>query len=84
MFGRGGGWGIAFPVHALSIVVGGLAVRPGYHEGRLEPREVLALTLSFDHDVVDGAPAARFTERFRRLIEAADGLPDPPPSSEDL
>lgn len=84
MFGRGGGWGIAFPVHSLSIVVGGLAVRPGYHEGRLEPREMLALTLSFDHDVVDGAPAARFTERLRRLIEAADGLPDPRPSSEDL
>jgi pyruvate/2-oxoglutarate dehydrogenase complex dihydrolipoamide acyltransferase (E2) component len=77
MFGRGGGWGIAFPVHALSIVVGGLAVRPGYHAGELQPREMLALTLSFDHDVVDGAPAARFTERLRRLLESADGLAEP-------
>lgn len=79
MFGRGGGWGIAFPVHPLSIVVGGLAVRPGYRDGNLEPREMLALTLSFDHDVVDGAPAARFTERLRGSLESAEGLAGPTP-----
>ena len=31
-------------------------------------------TLSFDHDIVDGAPAARFVERLRGLIEGAFGL----------
>ena len=32
---------------------------------------MLPLTLSFDHAVVDGAPAARFTETFRGLVETA-------------
>ncbi len=26
--------------------------------------EYLSLTISFDHDMIDGAPAARFTQRF--------------------
>jgi pyruvate/2-oxoglutarate dehydrogenase complex dihydrolipoamide acyltransferase (E2) component len=30
--------------------------------------------LSFDHDIIDGAPAARFAERLRGLIEMAQGL----------
>ena len=30
---------------------------------RIEPREFLSLTLAFDHDVIDGAPAARFVRR---------------------
>jgi hypothetical protein len=30
----------------------------------------------FDHDVVDGAPAARFVERLVDLIESGYGLPE--------
>ncbi|HRO91391.1 MAG TPA: 2-oxo acid dehydrogenase subunit E2, partial [Promineifilum sp.] len=40
----------------------------------IEPREYLSVTLSFDHDIVDGAPAARFGGRLRGLIEGGDGL----------
>lgn len=43
-------------------------------EGRIEIREYLCLTLSFDHDIIDGAPAARFTQQFREFIEMAYGL----------
>jgi pyruvate/2-oxoglutarate dehydrogenase complex dihydrolipoamide acyltransferase (E2) component len=42
----------------------------------VEIREYLDLTLSVDHDIVDGAPLARFTNRFRGFIESADGLHD--------
>jgi len=42
--------------------------------GRIEIREYLCLTRMFDHDLVDGAPAARFTKRFQELLEAGDGL----------
>ncbi|MFN2394230.1 MAG: 2-oxo acid dehydrogenase subunit E2 [Bacteroidales bacterium] len=35
-----------------------------------EKREHLCLTLSFDHDIVDGAPAARFVRDFKRIIES--------------
>lgn len=38
---------------------------------------MLPLTLSFDHAVVDGAPAARFAADFRRLIEKATVLIEP-------
>jgi pyruvate/2-oxoglutarate dehydrogenase complex dihydrolipoamide acyltransferase (E2) component len=44
---------------------------PAVHGGRIAVRPMLPLTLSFDHAVVDGAPAARFTETFRGLIETA-------------
>jgi pyruvate/2-oxoglutarate dehydrogenase complex dihydrolipoamide acyltransferase (E2) component len=35
---------------------------------------MLALILSVDHDVIDGAPAARFGARLAALIEGAAGL----------
>lgn len=75
MMGEGGGWGTAFQVHPLSVVVGGITVRPGLVDGKIEAREFLHLTLAFDHDVVDGAPAARFASRLRQLIESGEGLP---------
>ena len=28
----------------------------------------MSLTVSFDHNMIDGAPAGRFTERFKELI----------------
>ncbi len=72
MFGRGGGWGIGFlPTHTLGITVGGVARKPGVQDDRLEVREYLHLTLSFDHDIVDGAPAARFARKLTDLIETA-------------
>ena len=72
MFGGGGGWGIGFlPTHTMGLTVGGIARKPGLHEGRIEVREYLDLTISFDHDIVDGAPAARFTKAFIELIETA-------------
>ena len=37
---------------------------------------MLPLTLSFDHAVIDGAPAARFTETLRVLIETGAALRD--------
>ncbi len=78
MFGMGAGWAVGIvPLHTLCLTVGGIARRPGLADGRVEPREVLALTASFDHDVVDGAPAARFASRLRRLVEEAEVLRGP-------
>lgn len=75
MFGAGGGWGIAFQLHTLSIVIGGITRRPVLCQGRLVDREWLQLTVSVDHDLVDGAPTARFVSRLRTLLTSADGLP---------
>jgi hypothetical protein len=75
MFGGGAGWGFSAPgIHSLSIVVGGIATR-AVADGRSGAREVLCLTVSADHDLIDGAPLARFVCDLRGLIEAAAGLP---------
>ncbi len=76
MFGSGAGWGLALPTHTLGITVGGIATKPGFVDGKVEPREILHVTLDFDHDIVDGAPAARFAQRFAEIVEAGDILPD--------
>ena len=44
--------------------------------GRIAIREYLSMTISFDHDIIDGAPAARFTQRLKELIESGYGLFD--------
>jgi hypothetical protein len=75
VFGAGGGWGIAFQLHTLSIVIGGITVRPALCAGELVEREWLQLTVSVDHDIVDGAPTARFVSLLRTLLTLADGLP---------
>ena len=71
MFGKGGGWGIGFlPTHNLVITVGGISVKPGVHDGQIAIREYLNLTISFDHDIIDGAPAARFARILTEIIES--------------
>ncbi len=74
MFGEGGGWGIPIPLYTLNLTLGGIATKPAVVDGQIVPREMLSVTLSFDHDVVDGAPAARFVERLKGLVEGGDGL----------
>jgi hypothetical protein len=75
MYGKGhSGWGIATTPVSLSLVVGSMAWKPTVVEGRIEPREMLNLTVMFDHDVIDGAPATRFTHRLVELIESGYGL----------
>ncbi len=75
MFARGGGWGIGFlPMHTLGLTLGGIAEKPGVCAGRIEIREYLDLTISVDHDIVDGAPMARFARELVELIESGYGL----------
>ena len=70
MFGDGGGFGIAVPtIPTLSVVVGGIATRPRVVDDQIAIREVMDLTITVDHRIVDGAPAARFTADLRRLLE---------------
>ena len=41
-------------------------------DDRVIPRDQLTLSLTFDHRVVDGAPAARFLQELSRRIENPD------------
>ena len=44
--------------------------------GQLENREYLCVTISLDHDIVDGAPAARFIQRLKELVESGHKISD--------
>jgi pyruvate/2-oxoglutarate dehydrogenase complex dihydrolipoamide acyltransferase (E2) component len=74
MFGRGTGWGIPLMNYTLGIALGGIGEKPGVVEGRIEIRKYLSVTISADHDIIDGAPLARFAARFKGLIENGFGL----------
>lgn len=76
MFGKGAGWGIPISTHTVDITLGGIVEKPGVVGDKIETREYLNVTISFDHDIVDGAPAARFTQRLKELIESGSGLAD--------
>lgn len=75
MFAGGGGFAIAPPTMAsLLVVVGGVSRRPGVVGEQVVPRDLLDLTVTVDHNVVDGAPATRFGADLRRQLEGAAAL----------
>jgi len=74
MFGTGAGWGVPLPGHTVSLTVGGIVSKPVLINGELQNSEYLCLTVTFDHDIVDGAPAARFMNRLTTLIQEGAGL----------
>ena len=74
MFGNRSGWGVATIGHTLDLVVGGISSKPVVVGGRIEPREILNLTVVFDHNVVDRAPAARIVQWLVALFESRCGL----------
>ena len=77
MFAHGAGWALGFlPMHTLGLTIGGIAERPALVDGELVARQVLCLTLSVDHDIVDGAPAARFAQTLGDLVESGRALRD--------
>ncbi len=85
MAAKGGGWGIAIAETGLAVTVGGIDQAVRWIDGQACMREMLSITLGFDHDIVDGSPAARFAARMKALIEAAHGLealaePEPAPA----
>lgn len=57
------------PPECAILGVGRIVSKPVGLNGQLVLREMMALSLSFDHRLVDGAPAARFLQRIKTLIE---------------
>src|SRR3954467_5971888 len=59
---------INYPEVAI-IGVNKVVTRPVYIDGTLYPRQIMNLSSSFDHRVVDGADAAAFIQRVKALLE---------------
>lgn len=69
----GGLGGTAFTpiVNGPEVAILGLsrsAIKPVYINGEFKPRLMLPLSLSYDHRVIDGAEAARFTRHIAQLL----------------
>jgi pyruvate/2-oxoglutarate dehydrogenase complex dihydrolipoamide acyltransferase (E2) component len=65
--------GMGGPIATL-LAVGGIIKKPGVVNGKIAIREYLHVTIHIDHDVVDGGPLARFTDRFVELLETGFSL----------
>ena len=57
------------PPECAILGVGRLRETAVVHEGCVCARPMMVLSLTFDHRLVDGAPAARFLQRIAQLIE---------------
>jgi pyruvate dehydrogenase E2 component (dihydrolipoamide acetyltransferase) len=57
------------PPESAILGVGRIVNKPVGLEGQVVLRDMMTLSLSFDHRLIDGAPAARFLQRIKQLIE---------------
>ena len=72
--GRFHGWIIPKSIHNLAFGIGSISKKPWVVKNEIQIRDILNLTILFDHDVVDGAPAARFTAQLVKNIEQSRPL----------
>jgi hypothetical protein len=68
MYGSGVATGIPISPMTLMLTIGTIEKKPALQDGQLVERDYVHLVLSVDHDIVDGAPLMRFTERFKQLL----------------
>ena len=54
---------------AAILGLGRIVEKPAVFQGQVVPRALMALSLTFDHRIFDGGPAARFLDRVRTFIE---------------
>ena len=57
------------PPECAILGIGRIHPKPVVVDGQIVVREMMALSISFDHRLVDGAPAARFLQRVKQFIE---------------
>lgn len=70
MIGKFPGWVVPLGgMSTINFVIGGIIKSPTVIKDKIAIREILHITLSTDHDIVDGGPLARFVERITELLE---------------
>jgi len=73
------GWAVPLAIKTLNVALGGIREKPAIVDGKIVKREFLGVAYLINHNIVDGAPAARFITHSIELMESASGL-----SEEDL
>lgn len=57
------------PPEAAILAVGAMTPKPVVRDGAVVVRQIMRVTMSCDHRVIDGATGARFLQTFKRLLE---------------
>jgi hypothetical protein len=65
------GWIIPKSIHNLCFGIGSINKKPWVADGEIKIRDIMHMTVLFDHDVVDGSPAARFTAKLIKNLQTA-------------
>jgi pyruvate dehydrogenase E2 component (dihydrolipoamide acetyltransferase) len=65
---------IVNPPETAILGVGRVVERPVVVDGQIVIKPVMQLSLTFDHRVVDGAPAAKFLQKVKQAMESPDAL----------
>jgi pyruvate dehydrogenase E2 component (dihydrolipoamide acetyltransferase) len=58
------------PPQGAILAVGAAIPKPRFINGILQSRDILTVTLSVDHRVIDGALAAKFLNTFKMILES--------------
>ncbi len=72
--GNVNGWFIPTSIHPVCFGTGTIVKKPKVVNDSVEIREILNMTILLDHDVIDGAPMARFINDLSKNIEDAAEL----------
>ncbi|MDH3245784.1 MAG: 2-oxo acid dehydrogenase subunit E2, partial [Saprospiraceae bacterium] len=57
------------PPDSCILAIGSIAEKPVVRAGKVEIGNIMKVTLSCDHRVVDGATGAQFLQTFKRFME---------------
>jgi pyruvate/2-oxoglutarate dehydrogenase complex dihydrolipoamide acyltransferase (E2) component len=60
---------IAGQTRPLAFAIGNIVKKTCVFGSEIKIREFLSMTVAINHDLVDGAPAARFISRLKQIIE---------------
>jgi len=69
MMGKVNGWFIPISVHPICFGIGSVIKKPSVINDSIVIREMLNVSVLIDHDVIDGAPMARFISDLSKNIE---------------
>ncbi len=57
------------PPEAAILAVGGMQPKPVVRDGEITVRQMMRVTMSCDHRVIDGATGAKFLQTFKKILE---------------
>jgi len=69
MFGIDEFTAVINPPEAAILAVGAMTPKPVVRDGEIEIRQMMRVTMSCDHRVVDGAVGAQFLQTFKQILE---------------